>query len=65
MTSYIASLDIEAQRATAGKIQRLLLEETPVIFSYFYDYLTVVKKGMSGVVTTAMGQLLLAKATIG
>ena len=65
VTSYIASLDIEAQRATAGKIQRLLLEETPVIFSYFYDYLTVVKKGMSGVVTTAMGQLLLAKATIG
>ncbi|MET0481937.1 MAG: ABC transporter substrate-binding protein [Aestuariivirgaceae bacterium] len=65
VTSYIASLDVEAQRATAGKIQRLLLEETPVIFSYFYDYLTVVKKGMSGVLTTAMGQLLLAKATMG
>jgi peptide/nickel transport system substrate-binding protein len=65
VTSYIASLDVEAQRATAGKIQRLLLDETPVIFSYFYDYLTVVKKGMSGVLTTAMGQLLLAKATMG
>ena len=65
VTSYIASLDIEAQRATAGKIQRLLLEETPVIFSYFYDYLTVVKKGMGGVLTTAMGQLLLGKASMG
>ena len=29
VTSYIASLDLEAQQAAAGKIQRLLLEETP------------------------------------
>ena len=36
-----------------------------MIFSYFYDYLTIVKKGVGGVLNTAMGQLLLAKATIG
>ena len=27
---YIAALDLESQRATAGKIQRLLLDETPL-----------------------------------
>ena len=38
VTSYVRALDLEAQRATAGKIQTLLLDETPVIFAYFYDY---------------------------
>lgn len=65
VTSYVSSLDLEAQQAAAGKIQRLLLAETPVIFSYFYDYLTVVKKGVAGALTTAMGQLLLARTTVG
>ena len=32
------ALDLESQQAAAGKIQNLLLDETPVIFSYFYDY---------------------------
>ncbi|MBN8629454.1 MAG: ABC transporter substrate-binding protein [Rhodobacterales bacterium] len=32
---YIAALDLETQRTTAGEIQTLLLDETPVIFSSF------------------------------
>jgi peptide/nickel transport system substrate-binding protein len=62
-TSYIAALDLEAQKATAGKIQKLLLEETPVIFGYFYDYLTATAKGVTGVQPTAMSQLFLDKAS--
>ncbi|MGX5829061.1 ABC transporter substrate-binding protein [Mesorhizobium sp. 43Arga] len=61
--SYIAALDLEAQKATAGKIQKLLLEETPVIFGYFYDYLTATAKGVAGVQPTAMSQLFLEKAS--
>jgi peptide/nickel transport system substrate-binding protein len=61
---YVGSLDLESQRASAGKIQRLLLDETPLIFAYFYDFLTATKKGTSGVQPTAMGHLLLAKATV-
>ncbi|MDX8530920.1 ABC transporter substrate-binding protein [Mesorhizobium sp. VK25A] len=64
-TSYIAALDLEAQKATAGKIQKLLLEETPVIFGYFYDYLTATAKGVAGVQPTAMSQLFLDKASKG
>ena len=61
---YVGSLDLESQRASAGKIQTLLLDETPVIFAYFYDYLTAVKKGATGVQPTAMGHLFLAKAAL-
>src|SRR5262245_50264443 len=61
---YIATLDLESQRATAGKIQRLLLDETPILFVYFYDFLTATKKGVAGVQPTAMGHLLLEHATI-
>jgi peptide/nickel transport system substrate-binding protein len=62
-TSYIAALDLEAQKATAGKIQKLLLEETPVIFGYFYDYLTATAKGVAGAQPTAMSQIFLAGAS--
>ena len=64
VAGYIAALDIEAQRAAAGKIEKLLLDETPVLFVYFYDFLTATKKGVTGVQPTAMGHLLLGKATI-
>ncbi|RWP83976.1 MAG: ABC transporter substrate-binding protein [Mesorhizobium sp.] len=62
--NYVASLDLESQRENAGKIQRLLLKETPVLFGYFYDHLTATKKGVVGVQATAMGQLFLAGAGI-
>jgi len=61
VASYIAALDPAAQRAAAGRIQRLLLEETPVITAYFYDWLSVTAKHVSGVLPTAMGQLNLAE----
>ncbi|EHR01022.1 ABC transporter substrate-binding protein [Bradyrhizobium sp. WSM471] len=60
--SYIAALDLDAQRAAAGKIQRLLLQETPVLYGYFYDKLTVVKRGITGVQPTGMMQLFLQNA---
>jgi peptide/nickel transport system substrate-binding protein len=57
VASYIAALDPAAQRASAGRIQRLLLEETPVITAYFYDWLSVTGKHVSGVRPSANGQL--------
>ena len=61
--SYVAALDLEAQKADAGKIQKLLLEETPVIFGYFYDFLTATAKGVTGAQATGMSQLFLDKAS--
>jgi peptide/nickel transport system substrate-binding protein len=59
--SYIAALEPAAQRAAATRIQRLLLEETPIITAYFYDWLSVTAKHITGVVPTAMGHLFLAQ----
>jgi peptide/nickel transport system substrate-binding protein len=56
---YIAALDPAAQRQAAGDIQRLLLDETPVITSYFSDWLVVSRKPITGVRATAMSQLFL------
>jgi peptide/nickel transport system substrate-binding protein len=62
---YVSALDPAAQKSKAGAIQKLLLDETPVIFPYFYDYLTATGPTVSGVEPTAMGQMFLHKATIG
>ncbi|RWE06106.1 MAG: ABC transporter substrate-binding protein [Mesorhizobium sp.] len=64
VSSYIAALDLEAQKATAGNIQKLLLEETPIIFGYFLDYLTATAKGVTGVQSSAAGQLFLDEASM-
>lgn len=61
--SYIAALDLEAQKADAGKIQNLLLEETPVVFAYFFDYLSATTKNVTGINPTAMSQLFLDRAS--
>ena len=42
-------MDLSGQRAVSGKIERLLLDETPVIFSYFCDYLFATSARVSGV----------------
>lgn len=64
VTSYIAALDLEAQQAVAGKIQNVLLDETPIIFAYFYDYMSAARKGVTGTEATAMGHVFFQKATI-
>lgn len=55
---YTKALDPAAQRAAAGEIQRLLLDETPVIISYFPNLLVPVRKGIGGLPPIAAGLLL-------
>jgi peptide/nickel transport system substrate-binding protein len=62
VATYIAALDPATQRDAAGKIQRLLLDETPVITAYFYDWLSITARTITGVRPTATGQLFLDRA---
>ena len=64
VAEYVAATDLGVQRATAGKIDRLLLDETPSIFSYFYNQLTATSADVSGVEPTAISQLFLQHAAI-
>ena len=50
------------QRRLAGEIERLLLEQTPVIYPYFYEYLTATQKNITGVYPMAIGELFLWNA---
>jgi peptide/nickel transport system substrate-binding protein len=61
-SQYVAAVDLTSQRSLAGKIERLLLDETPIIFAYFYDYLSATAKNVSGVYPTAQGQFFLWNA---
>jgi peptide/nickel transport system substrate-binding protein len=58
VTGYLKALDLDSQRKAASDIQKLLLDETPVIFSYFPDLLVPVRKNVSGVPPIAAGLLL-------
>jgi len=60
---YIASVDLTTQRQIAGQIETLLLNETPVIYGYFYNYLSAWAKNVAGVYPTAIGHLFLYNAT--
>jgi peptide/nickel transport system substrate-binding protein len=52
---YVAAIDLDSQRAVAKQIQELLLDETPILYTYFYYYLAGTKKNVTGVDFTAMG----------
>jgi peptide/nickel transport system substrate-binding protein len=54
---YIAALDLQSQRAAAKKLQEMLLDEVPIIFAYFYFYLTATKPQVAGVQVSAMGHV--------
>jgi peptide/nickel transport system substrate-binding protein len=63
VAQYVATVDLSSQRTIAGKIQNLLLDETPVIFAYFYNYLTATAKTVSGAYPTAIGHIFLYNTT--
>ncbi len=63
VAKYVAAVDLSTQRSLAGQIETLLLAQTPIIFGYFYNYLTATATSVSGVYPTAIGHLFLYNAT--
>lgn len=55
VAQYVAAIDLDSQRAVAKQIQELLLDETPIIFPYFYFHLSAERSGVTGGVFTGMG----------
>jgi len=60
---YVATADLSTQQSLAGQIQTLLLNETPLVIPYFYNYLTATAKNVSGAYPTAVGHIFLQNAT--
>jgi peptide/nickel transport system substrate-binding protein len=61
---YTSQLDVQKQKEAVGKMQRLLLVDTPIIVPYFLDWLGATKKGVQGVNLNPTGQLDLSRASI-
>jgi peptide/nickel transport system substrate-binding protein len=61
---YVAALDLSTQKQLAGKIETLLLAETPIVVPYFVDGLTVTTQKVHGVNPTAIAAIYLNKASI-
>ncbi len=59
---FVSSPDLSTQRRLAKKIELLLLDETPIIYPYFYDFLSATQKNVTGVYPTAIGELFLWNA---
>ena len=63
VAQYIAATDLSTQRSVAGQIETLLLAQTPVIFGYFYNYLSATAMGVTGAYPTAIGHIFLYNTT--
>jgi len=62
-SQYVAAVDVSSQRSLAGQIQRLLLDQTPIIYPYFYNYLSATASNISGAYPTAIGHIYLYGAS--
>jgi peptide/nickel transport system substrate-binding protein len=60
---FVAAVDLSTQRSLAKQIELLLLDETPIIYPYFYNYLSAAAKNVTGTYPTAQGQFFLWNAT--
>jgi peptide/nickel transport system substrate-binding protein len=56
---YVAALDLQTQKQIAGKIEQLLLNETPLVIPYWIDGLTASTPSVGGLNPTSIAQLYL------
>jgi peptide/nickel transport system substrate-binding protein len=59
---YVAATDLQTQKQVAGKIESLLLQETPLVIPYWIDSLTASTSNVGGLNPTAIAQLYLNQA---
>ena len=60
--AYPAAIGVEAQTAACKTIQEILLEDTPVVVPYLYNYISGWSKKFDGIKVSALGQMFLDKA---
>lgn len=56
---FVATVDLGSQRKLAKQIELLLLDETPIIYPYFYNFLSASQKNVTGVYATQLSQYFL------
>ena len=62
--AYMASGDVTVQKAQAKKMQEILLDDSPIGFSYFGNVLDVSKKALTGNYTNGMSNIETTRAKL-
>lgn len=60
---FMAESDLQVQRDLAGQIQRLLLDETPIIYPYFVSVLNATLPEIEGLIATPGSLMVLDQVT--
>ena len=61
---YQAAVDVDGQKKAVGDIQKLLHEDSPALYPFFFDYLAGHDESVTGVQVTALGHMQLQKASV-
>ncbi|HET9123787.1 MAG TPA: ABC transporter substrate-binding protein, partial [Solirubrobacteraceae bacterium] len=59
---YVAAVDLQTQKQVAGRIERLLLEQTPLVIPYFIDIPSASTPKVGGLLPTPLSQMFLKDA---
>ena len=60
---YVASVDLQTQKALAGRIETLLLDQTPLVIPYWIENLTATTQSVKGVAPNALAAIFLKNAS--
>jgi peptide/nickel transport system substrate-binding protein len=63
VAQYVAAVDLQTQKSLAGKIENLLLDQTPIVVPYFIEGLTAAATSVQGINPTAIGAIYLKGAS--
>lgn len=63
LSEYRQSIDVDGQKAAVGAMQKILWEDVPAIYPYFYNYLSGHDNSVSGMQATALGHTIVSNAT--
>lgn len=65
LQSYIGAADVKSQRRYAKTMQTILLNDSPVIIAYFYDWIAVGSRRIRGYVPEGLGAIGLRGVSLG
>ncbi|MBA3235152.1 MAG: ABC transporter substrate-binding protein [Chloroflexi bacterium] len=59
---FQSAVGVDAQKTASGKIETILVEDTPIGVPYFYNYLTGYSNNFTGVYSSGLGQVFFSSA---
>ncbi len=63
LSEYRTSVDVDGQKKAIGEIQKLLHEDTPACYPFFFNYLSGHDSSVSGMISTALGHTIVSSAS--